>query len=424
MPLVLADDANGQRRRLSFVQRRAPCRRHRTKSPDRQNRGSAASPCRSWLTYSWAEWLRCSRKLNFDHAVHRAGIRSVSGRPVGRDAHLGDDQVQVVLGNRLAHELFDFGDSQLRLLDARAGRRAPQSRTHRRRPPEKTPAAAADRAVSSSPPTSQKQCRRSATMLSTPRSSPRTYQPMPRSIIASQRANARWNGFRLRSRHGASSCGLSIKALSDGTERARKQIGRDHRKRHAQRHRLEQELAHARHEDQRRQHQERAQRRHQFRHGDFARARKAASVGSTPMLRWRCVFSRQMIALSTNGPIASARPANVMTLIGLAGRVQADDRRHHRKRNRQHGDHRHSPLAQEQQDDQRTKDGSQRAFLNQGGNRIANVDRLVHDDLQVDVRLAQPRLHIRQRLAQRVRRRSACWRRLVDRPAHRPAGGR
>ena len=43
--------------------------------------------------------------------------------------------------------------------------------------------------------------------------------------------------------------------------------------------------------------------------------RKAASRVEAPRPRCRCVFSRQMIALSTIGPIASESPASVMTLI-------------------------------------------------------------------------------------------------------------
>ena len=43
--------------------------------------------------------------------------------------------------------------------------------------------------------------------------------------------------------------------------------------------------------------------------------RKAASCGVAPSPRCRCVFSRQMMALSTIGPIASVRPASVITLI-------------------------------------------------------------------------------------------------------------
>jgi hypothetical protein len=41
---------------------------------------------------------------------------------------------------------------------------------------------------------------------------------------------------------------------------------------------------------------------------------KAASRGRAPSPRWRWVFSRQMMALSTSGPMASASPARVMTL--------------------------------------------------------------------------------------------------------------
>ena len=45
--------------------------------------------------------------------------------------------------------------------------------------------------------------------------------------------------------------------------------------------------------------------------------RKAASLGEAPLPRCRCVFSRQMMALSTIGPMASDRPASVITLIVL-----------------------------------------------------------------------------------------------------------
>ena len=41
----------------------------------------------------------------------------------------------------------------------------------------------------------------------------------------------------------------------------------------------------------------------------------AACLGDAPSDRCRCVFSRQMIALSIIGPIASVSPARVMTLI-------------------------------------------------------------------------------------------------------------
>ena len=43
--------------------------------------------------------------------------------------------------------------------------------------------------------------------------------------------------------------------------------------------------------------------------------RKAASRGVTPMLRCRCVFSRQMMDVSIIGPIASVSPPRVIVLI-------------------------------------------------------------------------------------------------------------
>ena len=43
--------------------------------------------------------------------------------------------------------------------------------------------------------------------------------------------------------------------------------------------------------------------------------RKAASCVVAPKPRCRCVFSRQMMALSIIGPIARVMPARVITLI-------------------------------------------------------------------------------------------------------------
>ena len=48
----------------------------------------------------------------------------------------------------------------------------------------------------------------------------------------------------------------------------------------------------------------------------------AETLGGNPSSRWRSVFSRQMIALSTIGPIASARPESVMTLIVCPARYR------------------------------------------------------------------------------------------------------
>ncbi len=42
---------------------------------------------------------------------------------------------------------------------------------------------------------------------------------------------------------------------------------------------------------------------------------RAATFEGSPASRCRSVFSRQMMALSTIGPIASARPESVITLI-------------------------------------------------------------------------------------------------------------
>ena len=78
-----------------------------------------------------------------------------------------------------------------------------------------------------------------------------------------------------------------------------------------------------------------------------------ATVAPSPRCRW--VFSRQMIAVSTSGPMARDSPASVITLIVLAAVVQADDRRQDRDRDGQHGDDRHPPFAQEEQDHQASR---------------------------------------------------------------------
>src|SRR6185437_9774151 len=62
-------------------------------------------------------------------------------------------------------------------------------------------------------------------------------------------------------------------------------------------------------------------------------------------------------------------------------------------RNGQHGNHRHAPLAQKQQDDQRAQDGSKDAFLLQAGDRVFDIDRLIHHHLEMNVGPAQPALH-------------------------------
>ena len=123
--------------------------------------------------------------------------------------------------------------------------------------------------------------------------------------------------------------------------------------------------------------------------------RNAASCGLAPSPRWRCVFSRQMMALSTSGPMASDRPASVITLIVLPVSYRPMIAASTAIGNGQDGDQRHPPLAQEEQDHQRAEDRAQDAFLDQALDRVPDVDRLVHDDLQVDVGVRQLVLHLR-----------------------------
>ena len=89
------------------------------------------------------------------------------------------------------------------------------------------------------------------------------------------------------------------------------------------------------------------------------------------------------MALSTSGPMASDRPASVMTLIVLPVVIQADDRRQNRDGDGDDGDQRHPPFAQEDEDHQRAEDGPQHALLHQALDGVLHVNGLVHHELRV-----------------------------------------
>ena len=95
----------------------------------------------------------------------------------------------------------------------------------------------------------------------------------------------------------------------------------------------------------------------------------AASFGVAPKVRWRCVFSRQMMALSIIGPMASVKPASVITLIVCPEynrQMIADQHREGQGQNRDDG---HAPLPQKKQDHQRAQDRADGSFLHQGRHR-------------------------------------------------------
>ena len=89
-----------------------------------RNRGSLATPGADQVHVLLRRLGPVLRELDLDDGVHRAGVGGVGGRPVGVDADLGDDQLQVVLGDRLLDELLDLGDLLLGLLDPGAARGA------------------------------------------------------------------------------------------------------------------------------------------------------------------------------------------------------------------------------------------------------------------------------------------------------------
>ena len=96
------------------------------------------------------------------------------------------------------------------------------------------------------------------------------------------------------------------------------------------------------------------------------------------------MFSSTTMALSTSGPMARASPPSVMALIVLPRGQQGRDRGQHRQRDRQRGDHRRAEVAQEDQDHAGRQQGPEDALLDQALDRLPDVDRLVHDHVQLD----------------------------------------
>ena len=64
------------------------------------------------------------RELDLHDGIHGAGVDRVGRGPIGRQADLGDDQLQVLWRNRLLDEVLDLRDHFFRLFDARAARGA------------------------------------------------------------------------------------------------------------------------------------------------------------------------------------------------------------------------------------------------------------------------------------------------------------
>ena len=185
-------------------------------------------------------------------------------------------------------------------------------------------------------------------------------------------------------------------------ERPRQEVGGDHRERDGRGHRPVEELAQARHQGQRGEHQQRAEARHQLGHRHLARAQvgrllRASAQAQVP------VGVLQADDRAVDQRADRQRQAGQRHDVDRVARgVQADEGRQDRDRDRQHGDRRHPPLAQEQQDHQRAEHRAEHPLLDQALDRLADVDRLVHDDLQVDPGAGQPRLHRLERPLERV----------------------
>ena len=117
---------------------------------------------------------------------------------------------------------------------------------------------------------------------------------------------------------------------------------------------------------------------------------RAASRGVAPMRQMAVRVLQADDGAVDHRPDGQRQPGQGHDVDRLPGVDQADDAHQHRQRQGQNGDDRHAPLPEEQQNHQRTQHGPDGPFLHQGGDRGPDVHRLVHDHLEIDVRMADP----------------------------------
>ena len=116
---VLAREADVDRRRLSFVHRRAD---HSAGVKGELEVAETRDPCEpgaELVDVFLGGVVALVRELDLDDGVHRPGVGRIGGRQVGDHAQLGDDQLDVV-ARLVADESLDAGDHLLGFLDAGA----------------------------------------------------------------------------------------------------------------------------------------------------------------------------------------------------------------------------------------------------------------------------------------------------------------
>ena len=177
-------------------------------------------------------------------------------------------------------------------------------------------------------------------------------------------------------------------------ERPRQEVSGDHCEGNAGGHRAIEELAQPRHQCQWGEHQERAQTCDQFRHGHLAGASERGLLGRGTQAQVSVRVLQADDGAVHHRPDRQRQPGQRHHVEGVSRGVETDERRQDRDRDGQDGDDRHPPLAQEQQDDQRAQDRSQHALFHQALDRVADVDGLVHHDLQIDARAGQAGLDL------------------------------
>ena len=183
-----------------------------------------------------------------------------------------------------------------------------------------------------------------------------------------------------------------------GHERPGLQEGHDHREGHAQRHGKIEELPRAGHHGQGGQHQEGTKAGGQLRQRHFVAAEEGRVGHRGPQAQVPMGILQgndRRIDQRSDGQGKAGEGHHVDRLAAV---IKAHDRAHDRNRHGQHGDDRHPPLAQEDEDHQGTEDGPQHALLRQALDRMPHVDRLVHDHLQIDIGAAQAALDVGQGL--------------------------
>ncbi len=187
-----------------------------------------------------------------------------------------------------------------------------------------------------------------------------------------------------------------------GDERPRQDVSGDHREGDRHRHRPEEERPQAGHQGQGRQDQERAERRDQLGQGDLAGPEVGRLFGRGSQAQMPVRVLQADDRAVGQRPDRQRQAAERHHVDRLASHQKAGDGRQDRDRDRRHGDGRHPPLAQEDQDDERAEDRAEHALFHQALDRPPDVDRLVHHDLQVDPAASHPGLHRLQGALERV----------------------